>query len=373
MKGLTRYVLRQTLLVMLFVCMAFSIAVWLIQSLRLIDLIVNRGLSVGIFLYLAVLILPRFIDVVLPIAVFVAVLFVYNKLIAESELVVMRAAGIGPTGLARPALIAGLAGMVVLYALTLFLLPAANRTFKDLQFEIRNRFASVLIQDGVFNTLSDLLMVYVKGRDSNGELLSMLIYDSRDPDKPVTVFAERGAFVDTAEGPRILMVNGTRQVHDNATGKLSVLTFDKYTLDLAEMTDAPGIRDRQPDERHLKELLFISPKDDTPDARRALSVELHMRLAGPLAALALAALPVACLLTGEFNRRGQSRRVLIAVLLALIFELFDIGLKNLAGRSDAAIPLIYLNVMLPFATSLWLLWRDGATPAPARLPARAMS
>ncbi len=76
MDRLTRYVLRQSLMVALSVAVVFSAAVWLLQSLRLIDLIVNRGLSVGLFLYLAVLILPRFVDVVLPIAVFTAVLFV---------------------------------------------------------------------------------------------------------------------------------------------------------------------------------------------------------------------------------------------------------------------------------------------------------
>lgn len=360
MSGLTRYMFRQALLVMLSVCLVFSFAVWLVQALRLIDLIVNRGLSIGMFLHLAVLILPRFIDVVLPIAVFVAVLFIYNKLTAESELVVMRAAGLSPAALARPALLTGVAGTVLLYALTLFFLPAANRSFKDLQFEIRNRFASVLIQDGVFNTISDRLMIYVKSRDESGDLLSILIYDRRQPDKPVTVFAERGAIANTPDGPRLLMVNGTRQQRDISNGHLSVLSFDKYTLELSELNDVPGVRDRQVDERYTGELIFGMGADEEPAWRRAVLVELNMRLAGPLAALSMAALPVACLLTGQFNRRGQARRVLLAVLIALLFEIVDIGLKNLATRSSIALPLVYANLLIPLLASLWLLWRDGA-------------
>src|SRR5918911_777970 len=100
MRRLTRYVFRQTIGVTLFVTAVLTAAIWLAQSLRLIDLIVNRGLSLELFLYLAVLILPRFLDIVLPIGVFIAILFTFNKLIAESEIVVMRAAGIGPAGLA---------------------------------------------------------------------------------------------------------------------------------------------------------------------------------------------------------------------------------------------------------------------------------
>ncbi len=360
MSGLTRYMLRQALLVMLSVCVVFSLAVWLVQALRLIDLIVNRGLSIGIFLHLAILILPRFIDVVMPIAVFVAVLFVYNKLISESELVVMRAAGVSPLRLAGPAFLTGAIGTVLLYSLALYLVPAANRSFKDLQFEIRNRFASVLIQDGIFNTISDQLMVYVKSRDDTGELVSILIYDNRQPDKPVTVFAERGAIANTPDGPRLLLANGTRQQRDVSNGHLSVLTFDKYTLELSELSDAPGARDRQMDERHTSELISGLLSADEPEWRRAALVELNMRLAGPLAALAMAALPMACLLTGEFNRRGQARRILTAVLLALAVEIVDIGLKNLAARSLMALLLIYSNLALPLLASLWLLWRDGS-------------
>ena len=105
MTSLTRYILRQCFGVMVFVTAALSAAVWLAQSLRLIDLIVNRGLSIDIFLYLAVLLLPRFLDIVLPIGVFIAVLFTFNRLTAESELVVMRAAGLSPMALTRPVLI----------------------------------------------------------------------------------------------------------------------------------------------------------------------------------------------------------------------------------------------------------------------------
>src|SRR5436190_8521226 len=100
MNVLDRYILRQSLSIMLFVTAALSAAVWLAQSLRLVDLIVNRGLSIELFLFLALLILPRFLDIVLPIGAFIAVLFVFNRLTSESELVVMRSAGLGPLELA---------------------------------------------------------------------------------------------------------------------------------------------------------------------------------------------------------------------------------------------------------------------------------
>jgi lipopolysaccharide export system permease protein len=356
MNGLTRYVLRQTLALTAFVTLAFSVAVWLVQSLRLIDLIVNRGLSVGLFLYLALLILPRLVEAVMPIAVFVAVLFVYNKLTAESELVVMRAAGTSDAGLARGALLTGLIAMTLLYALSLEIVPAANRAFKDLQFQIRSRFASVLVQDGVFNTISDRLMVYDMGRNDAGDLMGLIIYDLRDAAKPVTLFAKRGAFVDTPDGPRLLLGSGTRQQRDNSNGNLSVLTFDRYTLDLSGLGDAVVPREREAEERHTMELLFSRRRLVDQAAVRTFLVELNLRIEGPLTALALALLPMVCLLPGEFNRRGQGRRVLLATGLAFAFVFVDVGLKDLTGRDLSAIPLLYLNVAVPIAAAAWVLW-----------------
>jgi lipopolysaccharide export system permease protein len=357
MNRLTRYVLRQSLGVMLFVTAALSAAIWLAQSLRLIDLIVNRGLSLDVFLYLALLILPRFLDVVMPIGIFIAILFTYNKLFSESEIVVMRAAGLSQLGLAKPAIILAAIGSALLFALSAYFMPASNRAFKDLQFEIRNQFVSSVLQDGTFSTISEKITVYVRGRDKNGELTGLVVQDERDKNKPVTIIADRGALVGDGDGSRVFMVNGNRQQLDRSTGKLSVLSFEKYTLDLSELRDAPGSRAREPQERYLNELLFDPETYNDPNFGRAAVVELHRRLVQPLTGLSLAAIPLALLLSGEFNRRGQTRRVLLAVILAFLFEAADLGVQNLAGRTVAAIPMMYVNALLPIVGAAWVLLR----------------
>jgi lipopolysaccharide export system permease protein len=358
MTSLDRYILRQCLSMMIFVTAALSAAVWLAQSLRLVDLIVNRGLSFELFLYLAMLILPRVLDIVLPIGAFIAVLFVFNRLTSESELVVMRAAGVGPLALARPVfLLAGLA-FVALMSLSAYFLPASNREFKDLQFEIRNRFVSALLQEGAFTTVSDQLTIYIGGRNQRGEVIGLLISDDRDPQQPVTILAERGAFASGAEGSRVIMVHGSRQRFDRATGKLSVLTFERYTLDLDMLRDAPVVRFREAQERFLDEL-FWPPADLDPLTRDSFLVEGHQRLIVPLSVFSFVMIPLACLLPGELNRRGQLSRVLLAIAFALLFQALDLVVKNLAGRHGAAIPLMYLIDLLPLTLGFGMLLFGG--------------
>ena len=358
MGTLDRYILRQCFGVMIFVTAALSAAIWLAQSLRLIDLIVNRGLSIEVFLYLALLILPRFLDIVLPIGVFIAVLFTFNRLTTESELVVMRSAGLGHLALAKPVLIQAGIAFLILMSLSAYFLPASNRAFKDMQFEIRNRFVSSLIQEGTFTTISDKLTIYIRSRDERGEVIGLLINDNREPHRPVTILAERGLFADTPAGSRIVMVNGNRQQFDPETGKLSLLTFDRYTLDLDSLHDAPIVRFREAQERFLDELFFPAADID-PALRLGFIIEAHQRILIPLSALSFSVIPLACLLPGEFNRRGQLKRALLAIVLAFLFELLGIGVNDLASRAAAAIPLMYATGLLPFVLGLGLLMRGN--------------
>jgi lipopolysaccharide export system permease protein len=370
MTSITRYILRQCFGVMMFVTLALSAAIWLAQSLRLIDLIVNRGLSIEVFLYLAVLILPRFLDIVLPIGVFIAVLFVFNRLASESELVVMRTAGLSPLALAKPVLILAGIAFLVLMSLSAYFLPASNRAFKDLQFEIRNRFVSSLIQEGTFTTISDKLTIYVRSRNDHGEVLGILINDRRDPDRPVTLLAQSGAFVDTAGSSRLVMLNGDRQQYDETTGKLSILTFKRYTLDLASLRDAPVVRFREAQERYLGEL-FFPPHGLDRLTRRSFRTEANERIVVPLSAFSFALIPLACLLVGELNRRGQLKRVLLSIVLAFLFQSLDFGVKDLAARYAAGIPLMYMTDLLPFVLGFGILLRGGIRMGPRRRPLAA--
>ena len=146
MKRIDRYIFRQLFATTLFVAIALTGVVWLTQSLRFVEMIVNRGLSASLFLYFTMLLLPSFLAIILPVALFVAVVFTYNRLLVDSELVVLRAGGYSQYSLARPAMTLTLIVMLVCSALTLYFMPASYREFKDLQYTLRNSYPTVLPQ-----------------------------------------------------------------------------------------------------------------------------------------------------------------------------------------------------------------------------------
>ena len=68
---------------------------------------------------------------------------------------------------------------------------------------------------------------------------------------------------------------------------------------------------------------------------------------------------LACLLPGEFNRRGQMKRVLLAIGIAFAYQALDVGIKNLAGRTVGAVPAMYISALLPFILGSVILFRGG--------------
>src|SRR4029079_18615281 len=91
---LDRYIFRQLALALIAVTGGLTALIWLIQSLRFVELVVNHGLSLGVFVELTALLIPSFVPVILPIPTFVVVQFVYHRLSGDREITVMRAAGL---------------------------------------------------------------------------------------------------------------------------------------------------------------------------------------------------------------------------------------------------------------------------------------
>ena len=355
MKGITRYILRQLTVGMVFVSLALTCVLWLTQSLRFIELIVTKGISAGTFLSLTIMLMPTFLVVILPISLFAVALFTYNKLNTDRELVVLRAAGLSNWALARPGIILGAASAVLGFALTLWIIPTSVQSFREMQWSIRNDITNVLLQEGAFNKFGDGLTVYVGARSPDGELLGILVHDKRNPEKPMTMMAERGALVYNESGPRILMVKGNRQTLPRGTGQLSLLHFDSYTVDLATATGTSGDRYRDARERSVVELLTVDEAKLGASEYRRAKVELHQRFSSPIYNLGFVLIALACLLGFGFDRRGQVPAILTAIGLMVAAQALALGVANLATANLAFVPLLYLAAAFPVAGGMYFI------------------
>ncbi|WP_426959642.1 LPS export ABC transporter permease LptF [Muricoccus radiodurans] len=385
MSRVTRYIAKQIALSLLAVTVGLAALIWLTQSLRFIELVLNRGLSFGVFLRLTGLLLPSFFAVILPITTFVVTLFAYVRLQTDRELVVMRAAGLSDWRLSRPALLIAVLATGVGLFLQLWLVPVSHAAFRTWQFEIRNQMAAVLLQEGVFSAISNDLTVYARLRERDGVLRGILVHDSRETGAPVTILAERGVISATANGPRVTLYDGQRQQMTRAVPpgsppgtpaepRLTVLTFSENSLDLARSGRAEDARNRDSRERFVDELLNPDPAENLPERDiRKFRAEGHGRLSSPLTTLSFALVALAAALGSAFRRHGGGLSALTAVLAVVGLLAIGLAVGNLAARDNRFIPLIWLHAIGPGVVAAWMLsgapgWPRRVPPVPAAAP-----
>ena len=355
-KMLTRldfYIFRQVLVALVVATGGLTALIWLTQSLRFVDLVVNRGLSLLVFLHLTSLLIPSFIAVILPITTYVVIQFTYQRMATDRELTVMRSAGLSPWALARPALAVALAATIAGYILSLWAVPASLNDFKQFQWEIRNRLAAFLLQDGVFTPLSDKLTVYIRSRDQDGTLHGVLVDDARNPNAHATILAERGRLIDGPSGPRVLLQDGSRQEIDHQTGRLDMLTFKQNEIDLADATKDEAARPPDMSEVPLGDLL--DPHPYFARDRSKWLAEGHKRLTAPLTTLSYAMVGLFSALGGIFRRHGGIARPLVTVGAMVLLLALGLAFGTLGARDNNMVFLMWLHATVPGLICGWLL------------------
>lgn len=359
MTGISRYMARQLLIGTALVGVVLVFIIWLTQSLRFLQFVMNKGLPLGAWLKLTVYMLPGFVTLILPFGFFFVVLFVYNKLAMDKELVVVQAAGVSRAGLALPAVAVGGGLTILILFMNSFVVPATVSAFKELQWAIRTDISQVLLREGAFNTLGSGLTVYVRDRAPNGELLDLMVNDARKPGAAVTLLAARGAVRDGDDGRVVMLYNGSRQAR-GAADDLSVLYFDSYALDLGKLGGADAVRSPDNRERSTFQLLALDETDGFTAANVSrMRSEGHQRLAMPFNLIGYALVAVAWLLSGDFDRRGQWRRVGGAILCAVALQAAALGAMNATAKSAFLAPLMYMVALLPILGGAYILTRGA--------------
>lgn len=359
MKIFERYIFRNLLIAAVFVSITLIVVVFLSQSMQFLEMVLDSNASSGSFWLLTFLALPRFFEIIVPLAMMAATIFIYNRMTMDSELAAIRSAGYSPMDLARPALILAMIVTVFLWAMTMWIAPKSLSNMYHMRQVIKSQFSALLFRDGVFNQVDDGLTVYIRERTASGELLGVMIYDGRQKkngERPSAILAKRGQLVGGDDGSeQVVVYDGSRQEYDAATKKLQRLNFERYTVDL------PGnqpLRERwrEPDERTITELLMPDNANTRDvDNRNEFRVEIHRRIVSPLLALAFTMMSCAGLLLGPTDRRGQGWKITGCIATASVLQGLFLAAFSFSRQSDWGLLLMYLLAFSPVVISYALL------------------
>lgn len=356
MKILNVYIFKQIFIGFLLVCFSLLAMLWLTQSLRFVEMVTRQGLPVYLFAEMTSLLMPRIFNILSPVAAFVTVLFVYNRLIADRELVVMQSAGISPWQNSKAAVFLGILMALFNVFVMNWGIPWSESKFRDLEWRVKNNLTQMVFREGEFTSLKNGITVFIDKHEDDGSVSGIFVSDESKPNLKVTLTAEKGRIIQTEKGPRILFINGVRQEMNTKDYKFSTLSFSRYSAEFNNI-ESRKKKDQTVREKSVFELLR-SGRDNTLDdhTQRKNIVEGNRRVLYPLYNLLFALLACVGLLVGNFNRRGQTKIITVEVLSMIIILGGDLAFTNLAGRSLMVLPLLYLNCLLPLFICFYLLF-----------------
>ena len=345
-RTLHRYVFLQVLAPFAAGLALFTFILLIARIMKLVELVVNRGVPTLEILKLFSYILPAFLEVTVPMALLLACLLACGRLSADSEFTAMRSSGVSLYQFTAP--IAAFAVIVwcACLLLSLYTRPWGNSALKTGIFELARTRATAGLKEHVFNDEFKGLVIYVEDIEPPGnELRRILISERRQPENHNTVVARSGSLIanEDAQSVNLRLHDGVIYTSEPERHDYHKTDFSVYdvSLNLAETLGQRDDRSRDPSEIPLAELRArISDLESRQEVDRAERVELNRRFAVPFACLVFTLLGVPLGLQPVRAVRSRGLAVSLGVILVYYLMLS-------AGETLGA------NGSLPVGVAVW--------------------
>jgi len=352
MSLIERYLFKQLLGPTLLATLALVAVALLSQSLGTLDIMVEQRQSAMVFAKITFLALPQLLNMILPIAIFVASLVALNRLHTEQEIVVCFAGGMSRWRVIAPAIKLASLAMLVTLVVNLWVQPYCYRTMRDELFAVRTDLAASLVRAGEFSQPSSDLTVYAQSIDQQGIMRNMFLNQEKAEGGSTTFFAQQGKIAKRNGEPILIMRQGSNQ-ELSSEGVLNFLKFDEYIFNLAPFMNTYELVHYKISDRYMHELMFPDLQQEWEQRNRVKMIaEFHSRLSSPLYNLAFMAMALNAVIGGACSRLGYGRRIAMIAGVAAFVRI--IGFAVQAACDDNA-ALNVLQYAVPLIATWWAL------------------
>ena len=352
MSLIERYLFKQLLGPTLLATLALVAVALLSQSLGTLDIMVEQRQSAMVFAKITFLALPQLLNMILPIAIFVASLVALNRLHTEQEIVVCFAGGMSRWRVISPAIKLASLAMLVTLVVNLWVQPYCYRTMRDELFAVRTDLAASLVRAGEFSQPSSDLTVYAQSIDQQGIMRNMFLNQEKAEGGSTTFFARQGKIAKRNGEPILIMRQGSNQ-ELSSEGVLNFLKFAEYIFNLAPFMNNYELVHYKISDRYMHELMFPDLQQEWEQRNRVKMIaEFHSRLSSPLYNLAFMAMALNAVIGGAFSRLGYGRRIAMIAGVAAFVRILGFAVQAACDDNAA---LNVLQYAVPLIATWWAL------------------
>ena len=360
MRILTRYILGEILSHTLIGCALFTFILFMPYLPNVLEMVVRNSSTFTDAAEIFLLTIPNLFRVTIPMSVLVGVLLGLSRLAADSEVIAMRASGLGIGYFVRVSSIVAVTGTLLGLADSLYLAPRANQAILDMEQQLETSQASYQIQPRVFYEEFKNFVLYVQNvRSGTGASNwdQVFMADVSDPVAPrITTAASATVVSDSTQVLLMRLRNGAQ--HDTVPGQpdqynISAFTTTDRPLELSAQSDVHlGRKDTAIYALPMKALL---ERVRGPDPRPYL-IELNNRFAFPAACMVLTLVGVPL---GVASRRGGKSSGFVYTILLVFLYYFLSATSTQLGRQNKlpAFAAVWSANLLFASVGIFLLWQ----------------
>ena len=301
----------------------------------------------GLLTDLLFLNIPEIINTVIPIGVFMAIIWGLGRLFRDQEMAVMRASGFSLQMLMRPLFNLLVPVAVLVFVIGVYVAPSSAQA---VQLKLENAFRTAAewgLQTGQFHVLQKgNLILYVEAVEKDGRTLRNIFIQLRQNDREQIWVAEEGYYwLDTDTGVRYLTLeNGQITAAGESALDYGIVSFSRNDLRLPDPEAANKRTDVKA--RPSKDILFSAHPEE------AAEIQWRVSPAIAIVVLGLLAIPLA----HSAPREGRSGRVLLGILVYMVYaNLLYMDRSWIAkGVMPPALGLWWVHLLMLAIAIFWL-------------------
>jgi LPS export ABC transporter permease LptF/LPS export ABC transporter permease LptG len=331
MRILDRYIVREVFRHALLGLIVFTFVFFVPQLVRLMGFFVRHSGSGGQIFKLFLCIFPGVFVFTVPMATLIGVLLGLGRMSADSEIIALTALGIGRRRILLPVGVLALTGGIVTLIMTIWLGPLALRTFRATEASLIASQVSYQLQPRVFEERPRLVLYINDVTASGTQWHGVFLAETGGENGSRLTLAENAIVIaEPTEGKLELHLQGgtTHEFSRDDADHYSVTAFGQsdWPLDVSGLIPSEP-RQMNNAERSVRELFR-----DHGSGWREARVELHRRLAFPMACFAFALIAVP--LGAQPRRGGRAAGSLLAVVLIAAYYLLSVMGAGLARQGS---------------------------------------
>jgi LPS export ABC transporter permease LptG/LPS export ABC transporter permease LptF len=357
---LTRYILGEILSLTLIGCALFTFILFMPLLPHILEVVVRNSSTLADVGQVFLFTLPNLFKVTIPMSVLWGILLGLSRLASDSEIIAMRASGLGIGYFVRVASIVAIGGTLLGLGNSLYLAPRANQAIVEMEQSLETSQASYEIEPRVFYEDFHNYVLYVQDvRSGTGAAnwRQVFMADVSDPANPlITTAASATVVTDNTQELLMRLRDGVRDetVADQPEqSNISTFTTTDLPLMLSQQSDVH--LGRLDTKLYAMPLSVLLQHTGGPDGKGFL-IELHNRFAFPAACLVLMLVGVPL---GVASRRGgKSSGFVFTILLVFVYYFLSSTGIQLGHQNKLPAFLAVWSANLLFAVAgTFLLWQ----------------